>query len=118
MLYLDRIVNIIDWLGYQLLSLDCEKEEICLNYPIDEERLDVSCKQISGVVDFEQIQNNFDRVFITEDCPDDHVVFRAMILYDCKNSIDSSVVLLQDCAQRSLDGAKPLTVIGMSSKIE
>lgn len=57
------IVDIVDWFGYQLLGINCDKEEIRNRYPDDQERLDVSCLQLSGMVDFKHVQEILSDVF-------------------------------------------------------
>lgn len=43
----NEILDVIDWIGYQLHSLDCSKEEISESY-IENDFVDVSCDHLSG----------------------------------------------------------------------
>jgi len=115
---LGRIVDIVDWLGYQLLSLDCDREEISSSYSDEMERLDVSCIQLNGPMDQGQIENNLRKIFAKMKA--DFVVARALILYNQQDpppasSSPSGVVFLQDCESCSSERML-LTAIGMSSK--
>ena len=157
------LVDIIEWLGYQLLLLDCDRYEIQSKYSIapppastynknDEntaaaigqqtsstckntsERLDVSCTQIVGPIDFQQVQENLNRLFGTSGNKslDDNIVLRALILYNDPSSCSETpasndngnfygmstngrhVVYIQDCAGGA-KAANTITVIGMSA---
>lgn len=118
----DRLVDVIDWLGYQLLSLDCDSvDELRSKYLTeqqtisdgDTERFDVHCSQILGVMDFEQIRDTLDGVFGDRS---QGTVLRALLLYNNNNNNDNSnsaVVLARDYYARD----SQVTVIGMSSSI-
>lgn len=128
---LARLMEIVDWLGYQILSLDCDREEIRWSYrdQFDEsERYDVACFQVRGSMDFEHINARLADIFdIGEGASNGNpIVLRSLILHeigngnskDNKNIIGnkSSVVFLQDCSSRSPD-VNLITVIGLSGEI-
>lgn len=138
-----QLVEIIDWLGYQVLELDCDKLSKTFDWndtSSDErlDRLDVSCTRIIGHIDFKQVQDNMTRLFVLDNPGD--LVLRALILYDASSSsleslnsgedlenvdgsIDScpcansstrsGVIYLQDCSSGS-KAASEIMVISMS----
>lgn len=120
------LLEIVDWLGYQLLSMDCNKEEIksTSNYS-SVEPLDVSCTELGGLCDFEQIGRNIQKLFKAS-LSDSVIVLRAMILYHHSSSPLSSssssssssacdtscTVFLQDCSPPS--DLNLISVIGLN----
>lgn len=86
----EHILEIVDWLGYQVLSLDYEN--------IQSDRLDIKCTEISGCAfDFDQnIGKYFENL-------DKLSVFRALIMYNKQeNSTNKGVIFLQEtCSGKS-----------------
>lgn len=92
---LAAIVDVVDWLGQQFLSLNCIDDVIMKDGKnIDStggasgrERVDVSCSQLTGPMDFDWIQRNLGKIF---GCPkpkdksgdDNEIILRALILHD------------------------------------
>lgn len=126
---LRKLMDIVDWLGFQLLSIDCDKEEILSGYfanlnSLEEasekersnrERYDVVCSQVRGVIDYNQLTMNLAKIFKDDS---DYVIFRALILNGSRgNSMttSSTIMLLQDCTLGSLD-VNSVTVIGLSGE--
>lgn len=102
----ENILEIVDWLGYQVLSLDCSNNNNNIssnkkNNNINSERLDVKCTEISGCAfDFEQdIGRFFDNA-----TADKLSVFRALIMYsngkDEQNSNKGFVFLQENCNEK------------------
>lgn len=112
---LDYLTKIIDWLGYQLLSLDCDRGEIRCRYQEDQERLDVACAQVRGFMDYEQIRSKLGELFSTNGMADGLDIMRALLLYQCPGA-DKSVVLLQD-RSKGIEEASLITVVGMSKEV-
>lgn len=95
---LSDVINIVDWLGFQVLKLDCDKDEIKSQYSTTgggrvgygggygandddhDDRLDVSCTEIVGTVDFRHVQDNLWVLFGTKEL--DNIVLRALILHE------------------------------------
>lgn len=94
----ENILEITDWLGYQVLSLDCNNNN---NKNISSERLDVRCTEISGCAfDFEQ---DIGRFF--DNTKDKLSVFRALIMYsnhhkEEQNSNKGFVFLQEICNEK------------------
>lgn len=110
---MNKLINIIDWLGFQLLSLKCEG----YNYNnAQETRYDVSCSQIRGIIDRDHLGSKLTSIF-KEDNSENGIILRALILYESEyqqtsgtnHNIDSfehddksgCVYLLQDCKSNS-----------------
>lgn len=100
-----KVTDIVDWLGYQLLSIDCNQEEICCNYNslIDNgtcEPYNVYCSQISGIYDCDLIETTLSKVLERgRQEKNDSAIFRALFLYNRNlNDInnDQVTILLQD----------------------
>lgn len=130
------VMELVNWLGYQLLSLDCDLDEIKSNYPDGgKPRYDVSCTQIMGAIDYEHVQHNLHYLFGRERPEDDGCIIRALFLYGdnhhaelvssalrssenvnpyCNVANNSGVVYIQDCNHGS-KAADEITVIGMSA---
>jgi len=135
---LGDILGIVDWLGYQLLSIDCDSNEIKSSYPNNgNPRYDVSCTQINGLIDHQHVECKLENLFGRKRPVDSGVVIRALFLYNLDphnqevsssnnmegwenispySNVDnnSGVVYIQDCNHGSR-AADEITVIGMSA---
>lgn len=120
---LKRLIDIVDWLGFQLLSLDCDREEIRSIYGEENiERYDVGCSQISGLIDSEYLSSNLASIFSSccnqEDSGNN--ILRVLILYGVPSSGSeitniSNVVFLQDCSLATPE-VNSISVIGFSGE--
>ena len=112
---LAELVELVDWLGYQLLSLDCDMSEIKSNYPDGgNPRYDVSCTHIVGAIDYQHIEYNLPILFGTSEgrrAEDEGVVLRALILFEDHNEHISS------SAQASLENVSPYSNVGNTSGV-
>lgn len=86
------IRDIVDWIGYQLLEINCDKEEVRCKYPEGLGRLDVSCLQISGMVDFKHVQEILADIF-EKSQDDDGLVMRALCLYGTQPKNSNLMIL-------------------------
>lgn len=102
------IAEIVDWIGFQILGINCDKEEIRSRYPDEQERLDVACLQLSGMVDFKHVQEILSDIF---EAQDDNVVLRAMCLYG-KQPKNSNCMIMRNFSQAIIgsNGSQLLTV--------
>lgn len=104
---LAQVLEIVDWLGYQVLRLDCDhlsqifgwNDAVSAHTRLD--RVDVSCTRIIGNIDFKHVQESLTSLFDPNNLED--LVLRALILYDGKHH------QLQELRRRniSLDGDGP-----------
>lgn len=100
---LDELIELVDWFGYQLLSID-DKTRVGSQ---DADKVHVACMQLDGVMDFEDVQSKI----LATDRQTDGVIMRAVFLYS-KMSADngdhqndmSCVVVVQDLAMRLASG--------------
>lgn len=108
---LASIVDIIDWLGYQLLSLDCGRNEIHSSYLTSDDndsnyhnnndgdndnnnKVDVACLQVSGIIDYQYAQEeliwNLFHPNNNNNHNDQSLILRALFLYsnidNCNNN--------------------------------
>lgn len=100
-----KLTDIVDWLGYQLLSLDCNQGgTVCNNNSaFDNEKCEpynVYCSQISGIYDCDLLETKLKKLLERgRQEKNDSAIFRALFLYN-RNLNDSNndqvSILLQD----------------------
>lgn len=76
------VVDVLDWLGYQLLEIDCGSmyhQRAQSDNDNDNNRMDVTCSHLSGTMDIEHVEKSLWKMFNTNN--NDHTVLRALILY-------------------------------------
>lgn len=113
------LVDIVDWLGYQLLKLDCDKLakfEDWNDSATSTTRVDVSCTQIIGTIDFKQVQDNLRTLFAHPNSEEDDVLQRALILYDAHNDKEL-MVYIADYQTDTRSGALDVMVCKCNTSI-
>lgn len=97
---LRRLMDLVDWLGYQLLSLDCSSESIKSTYETCGEPVDVICNQLRGM-----FYRDFAHELLSRPRDNDQggILLRAIVLYDCASHFEteSASFLLQGTSTTS-----------------